>query len=55
MHGCLRLSGHHLGDSSDVTLAFEHAQVIQPFSREQTDSTDNTDDIDDTEGTDDTD
>ena len=28
----------HAGDSSDVTLAFEDAQVIQPFSREETDN-----------------
>ena len=25
---------HYVGDSSDVTLAFEDAQVIKPFSRE---------------------
>ena len=31
MFGCLD------GNSSDVTLAFENAQVIQPFSSEETD------------------
>ena len=42
--GCLngRLYGCHAGDSSDVTLAFEDAQVMPPFSREETDNTDNT-------------
>ena len=35
--------GCHIGDSSDVTLAFENAQVIQRFSGEITDNTDNTD------------
>ena len=29
------------------SLAFEDAQVIQPFSRGETDDTDNTDDADD--------
>ena len=49
------------GNSSDVTLAFEDAHIIPPFSREETkntDDTDDTDDIDDiydTDGTDDTD
>ena len=46
---------HHVGDSSDVTLAFEDAQVIKPFSREKTDNIDDTDDTDDTDGTEDTD
>ena len=45
----------HAGDSSDVTLAFEDAQVIQPFSREETDDTVDTDDTDDTDDTYDTD
>jgi hypothetical protein len=31
---------HHAWDSSDVTLAFEAAQVIPPFSKEETDATD---------------
>ena len=35
----------HVGDSSDITLAFEDAQVIL---REETDNTDDTDDTDDT-------
>ena len=30
----------------NVTLAFEDAQVIQPFSMEDIDGTDNTDDTD---------
>ena len=33
---------------TNVTLAFEDAQVIPPFSREETDDTDTTDDTDDT-------
>ena len=33
----------HVGNSSDVTLAFEDAQAIQPFSGENTDNTDDTD------------
>ena len=32
-----------LAHSSDVTLAFDDAQFIQPFSREETDNTDDTD------------
>ena len=32
----------------NVTLAFEDAQVIPPFSREETEHTDDTDDTDDT-------
>ena len=52
--GCL-VGRHHFGDHPDVTLAFEDAQVIQPFSREETDNTDDTDDTDDTDYTDDTD
>ena len=42
----------------NVTLAFEDAQVIPPFSREETEHTDDTDDTDDTDeicDTDDTD
>ena len=35
-----------------VSLAFEDAQVIQPFSREETDDTDDRDDKDDTDDTD---
>ena len=50
----LFVSCRHVGNSSDLTLAFEDSQVIQPFSREKTDNTDDTDDTDDTEGTDDT-
>ena len=38
-----------VGNSSDVTLAFEDAHVIQHFSREKTDNTDDTDDTDDPE------
>ena len=34
---------------TNVTLAFEDAQVIPPFSREETDDTDDTDDTYDTE------
>ena len=45
------LFGRHTGDSSDVTLAFEDAQVIPPFSREETKITDDLDDIDDTDDT----
>ena len=47
-----RLFGCPAGDSYDVTLAFEDAQVIQTFSREETDNTDHTDDTDDTYDTD---
>ena len=43
------------GISSDVTLVFEDAQVIPPFSRNETENTYDTDDIDDTDDTDDTD
>ena len=52
--GCLvvLLTGCNAGDSSDVTQAFEDAQVIQPFSREVTENTDDTDDKDDTDDTD---
>ena len=51
----------HVGNSSDVTLAFEDVQVIRPLSIEKTantndtDDTNNTDDTDDTKDTDDTD
>ena len=45
----------YAADSSDVTLAFEDAQVIQPFSREETDARDDTDARDETDDTDDTD
>ena len=50
-----------MGNSSDVTLAFEDAQVIPPFSWKETDDTDymygrdDTDDIDDTDNADDID
>ena len=44
----------HADDSFDGTLAFEDAQVIQPFSIEKTDNTDDTDYTDDTDDTDDT-
>ena len=47
MRGCLfgrLVSCRHVGHSSDVTLAFEDAQIIKAFSREKTDSTDDTDD-----------
>ena len=40
---------------TNVTLAFEDAQVIPPFSREETDDTDDTGNTDDTYDTDDTD
>ena len=43
------------GFSSHVILAFEDAQGIQTFSREQTGDTDNTDDTVDRDGTDNTD
>ena len=43
------------GNSSDVTLAFEDAQLILPFSREETDDTDDTNYTEDTDDTDDTD
>ena len=36
------LVGYYIGDSFDVTLAFEDAQVIQHFSRDETDNTDDT-------------
>ena len=48
----------HAVASSDDTLAFEDAQIIPPFSREETaftDETDYTDETDDTIDTDDTD
>ena len=34
----------HIGNCSHVTLAFEDAQVIEPFSRETTNNIDDTDD-----------
>ena len=37
---------------TNVTLAFEDAQVIPPFSMEETDDTDDTDVTDDTDDTD---
>ena len=37
------------GASSDVTLAFEDAQGIPPFSRKETENKDDTDDTDDTD------
>ena len=40
---------------SYVTLAFKDAEVIQHFSREETDDSNDTDDTDDTYDTDDTD
>ena len=46
-----RSVGRHTGDSSDVTLAFEDAQFIPLFSREETVNTDDTDDTDDTDNT----
>ena len=39
----------------EVTLAFDDAQVIPPFSREETDDTDDIADTDDTDQTDDID
>ena len=36
---------------TNVTLAFEDAQVIPPFSMEETDDTDDRDDTDDTDDT----
>ena len=30
--GCLVVGCHHFGNSSDVTLIFEGAQLIQPYS-----------------------
>ena len=44
----------HAGNSSDVTLAFEDAQITPPFSREETENTGYTYDTDDTDGTDET-
>ena len=44
----------HTGDSSDVTLAFEDAQITPPFLWEKTDDNDDTEDTDDTDDTDDT-
>ena len=38
-----RLLRHHAGNISDVTLAFEDAQVIPPFSQEDTEDTDDPD------------
>ena len=49
--GCLL---QRWGDTN-VTLAFECAQVIPPFSREETDDTENTADTYDTDDTDYTD
>ena len=43
----------HCWADTNVTLAFEDAQVIQPFSREETEDTDNTYGTDDTDNTDD--
>ena len=40
---------------NNVTLAVQDAQVIPPFSREETDNTDDTNDTDYTDDTDDTD
>ena len=48
LHGCLVVC-------SDVTVAFEDAQVIPLSSREETENTYETDDLDDTDDTDDTD
>ena len=45
----------HSRNSSDVTLAFEDAQVIPPLSRKEFDDTDYTDVTDDTYDMDDTD
>ena len=47
MVGCLQI-----WTGTNVTPAFEDAQVNPSFSREETDDTDNTDDIDDTGDTD---
>ena len=57
MRGCLDgcLDGRHAGNSSDVNLALEDAQVFPPSSREETENTYDTDDIDDTAETDYTD
>ena len=49
--GVNRSVGRHAGDISDVTLAFEDAQVIPPFSREETDDTDDTESTKSTENT----
>ena len=61
------LFGHTPGLVPDVTLAFEDAKIIPPFSRKEndnnndiedaydTDDTDNTNDTGDTDDTDDTD
>ena len=42
-------------DDTNVTLAFEEAQVIPPLYREKTDNAENTDDTGDTDDTNDTD
>ena len=42
-------------EDNNLTLAFEDAQVIQPFLREETDVTYSRDDTDYTHNTDDTD
>ena len=57
LRGCFGVHsfGCHAGNSSDVTLAFENAQVIHPFARDETDSSDDTDDTDDTDNIDDAD
>ena len=39
--------GRNAGYCSDVPLPLEDAQVIPPFSREETDDTDDTDDTED--------
>ena len=49
-----RLSLQRMADTN-VTLAFEDAQVIQPFFLEWTDDRDDTDDTDNTDDTKDTD
>jgi hypothetical protein len=52
LRGCLVVwSVVHIEDRSDVTLAFEDAQVIHPFSREKTYKTDDIDNHDDTDDT----
>ena len=56
LYSCTWSVGRSIGQlqrwaDTSVTLAFEDAQVIPPFSREETDDTDNTDDTDDTDDT----
>ena len=48
------LFGCNAGNSSDFTLVFEDAQVVPPFSREETNDLDNADGTNDKDDTEDT-